>query len=121
MSHCLWSLGYFIPSIKLEKDKRVKPFYLLLSQIRMPFFSPLFLSFLSFLLSLSPLLSVTRTHTHTVGKRECERESCCYLEEEKERKKRGFLEISSSLDQLLQSTSIRSPIKLKFCKDIHDM
>jgi hypothetical protein len=95
-------------------------FFSLLSRTSLS--SPPFLSFLPFFFSPTP---TPETETET-EKRERpsqesmrERESCC-MEEEKREEKRGFWKAPSSQHLRLRSTIIRGPMKLKFCKEVHN-
>jgi hypothetical protein len=48
-----------------------------------------------------------------------ERESCC-MEEEKREEKMGFWKAPPSRYQQLRSMTIRGPIELKFCREVHN-
>jgi hypothetical protein len=100
-------LGYLIPSIKLEEDKKAKPIYLPLSHVCSPSLPFSFLSsFPSYLLLpfFSPFSSHTHSDTHGTERerdyeiererdadqdreREHERERCSCLKKKREEKK----------------------------------
>jgi hypothetical protein len=118
-------ISYLIPNATCSPSPSLFPFlsFLLPHFTHVTLFSP-FLSFLPFFFSPTPHTETqrqreTESRERDRVKRERERESCC-MEEEKREEKRGFWKAPSSRHLRLRSTIIRGPMKLKFCKEVHN-
>jgi hypothetical protein len=79
-----------------------------------------FLSFLPFLLTSTFFTPTHSDHEREQNVRERERERELLYGRREERRKRGFWKVPSSQHQRLRSTIIRGPMKLKFCREVHN-